>query len=213
MLFLSFSGPASSSRYDPCSLSAADRRRAGESRAARAELDWRVSRVLAAELRMRAGAAQDAEVALSHSRGHALAGLAPVGWKLAVDLERCRMRDVSGLAEWVCDAAEGSLLASEAGQARLRAFHLLWTLKEAMLKALDLPFPAGMRRVGLAVNGDGGMKLRAPSGQWRAQAWELPDQWIAAAAWSASAEGAPRELSTCWIDPVGAESLGCWESA
>ena len=68
------------------------------------------------------------------------------------------MRDVSGLAEWVCDAAEGSLLASEAGQARLRAFHLLWTLKEAMLKALDLPFPAGMRRVGLAVNGDGGMK-------------------------------------------------------
>ena len=98
------------------------------------------------------------------------------------------MRDVSGLAEWVCDAAEGSLLASEAGQARLRAFHLLWTLKEAMLKALDLPFPAGMRRVGLAVNGDGGMKLRAPSGQWRAQAWELPDQWIAAAAWSASAE-------------------------
>ena len=120
------------------------------------------------------------------------------------------MRDVSGLAEWVCDAAEGSLLASEAGQARLRAFHLLWTLKEAMLKALTCRFRPECAR-GPAVNGDGGMKL-SPAAVARA-GLGVAGPVDRGGGVECKRRGAPRELSTCWIDPVGAESLGCWESA
>lgn len=213
MLVLSLGDPTLAASYDSRSLSAADQRRADAPRSARAELDWRVSRVLAARLRLRAGVGRDAPVALSHSRGHALAGLAPADWRLAVDLERCRARDVAALAQWVCDAGERAMLASASEAARLEAFYVLWTVKEALLKALDLPFPAGMRQVGLTLRADGSEALRVSIGRWRAQVWRLPGQWIASAAWNALADGAPRTLSGCWAESDAAEVLGCWDSA
>lgn len=228
MIKLRFGGPAWQFHYDRADLCAADRARAGERRAPRAQRDWQVSRAVAAALRRAAGVAPETTLSLSHKQGHALAGLAPAGWTLAVDLERCQPRDTAALAAWVCTDAEQAALAGIAGvEARLEAFYMVWTLKEALLKAAGLPFPAGMRQVGLGLFGGAGIdtaELRAPGPDWEARAWRLPDGWIAAAAWRAPAAAAEAAaVAVQWQSgneagegplPTGGPALlGRWRSA
>jgi 4'-phosphopantetheinyl transferase len=155
-LKLWWAGPDIAQQYRPDLLQAADRKRAETTRSANAEQDWRVSRALLQQVRVAhpAGAAEPA-LSISHTRGHALIGAAPAGWRIGVDVETIRVRDVASLARWCCSGAEQAALARcEDPGRRLRAFYLLWTVKEAFVKAANLSFPADMRSVGLAPAGD-----------------------------------------------------------
>jgi 4'-phosphopantetheinyl transferase len=181
--------PAAARDYSPSRLRDADVPRAGLRRGARADLEWRVSRALLGqalpENDENAGpagwppAALHLAWSLSHRAGHALVATAPPGWRVGVDLETLRPRDVERLARWCCGEQEiGQLLRlDEAG--RLEHFYVLWTIKEAFVKAAGLAFPADMKRVGLA-----GAALRAPPGCWYAASWAIGAAWIASAVWT-----------------------------
>lgn len=124
---------------------------------------------------------------LSHCRGHALLASAPAGWRIGVDVEMVRQRDVRRLAEWCCTPQEMAALLAREGTAQLEYFYLLWTLKEAFVKAASLDFPAGMRTVGLFPDeGDG--HLRAPAGTWQALGVALAPHWVASVVWTCPAQ-------------------------
>ena len=196
-------------RYRSEDLSAEDALRAPALRSAQAQGDWRVSRALLQSVRQ---AVPDAATSLSHSGGHAVCAAAPRGWTLGADLERVRPRDVLRLADWVCTVAEREALAGLQGAARQRRFYLLWTLKEAFVKAAGLDFPADMAAVGLAPDGQTGWRLRAPPGRWRACSWRLGEDWIASVAWRAQpgSAAAPqwRAGAACVLPPLAI--LGEW---
>lgn len=59
---------------------------------------------------------------------------------------------------------------------------MLWTLKEAFIKAAGLDFPADMAGVGLAP-AHGGLMLRAPAGTWGACSYRVGDEWMASVVW------------------------------
>jgi len=217
MIELCLGTPTWQCRYEPEDLCDADRARLPVARAPRAERDWRVSRAAGSALRRAAGAGRNAPLALSHSNGHALVALAPAGWALGVDLERCRSRDVDALAGWVCTAEERrALMAHADAAARLQYFYVLWTLKESLLKAAGLAFPAGMAQVGLAQAGTPAAVLRAPQGHWQAMAWRLPQDWVAAAAWRPEPGTADAHIdadAVHWLQPAPPlQLLGHWRT-
>ncbi len=173
-------------RYQPQALSPEDARRAPALRSAKAQRDWRVSRALLQDVR--AARADPHALSLSHSGGHALCAQAPAGWAVGADLERMRPRDTQALAAWVCSEAEQAWLSQADASLRHTRFYLLWTLKEAFIKAAGLDFPADMASVGLAPQSAGTLELRPPPGPWQAACWQSVDGWAAAAAWRAPAE-------------------------
>lgn len=212
MIELYFGGPVWQLCYDPMDLSDVDRARAGGRRAPRAEKDWQVSRAVAAALRRATGADRNQPVGLSHSHGHALAGLGPKSRVPGVDLERCRPRDVDALAYWICSDDERHFLDSITDPAtRLEQFYVLWTLKEALVKAATLSFPAGMRQVGLAWHGTAEATVRVVEGSWQAAVWRLPDNWIAAVAWQIDADTVAQERVR-WHQPGRPQELGHWRT-
>lgn len=217
MIHIQFGGPAWQRHYDPENLSDTDRARLSIPRAPRAEKDWQVSRAIAAELRHATGADRHAPLALSHSRGHALAAIAPAPVVLAVDLECCRPRDIEAIARWVCTPEERGALLSEIDPARrLEDFYVLWTLKESLLKAAGLPFPAGMKQVGLAYAGTLATVLRVPHGRWEARIYQLPDDWVAAVVWCVDANAAQTTMVETdvvrWLQPGSPHLLGHWRT-
>ena len=151
--------------YRAADLDLPDRIRVQRQPALAQRRDWQVSRALkhaAAEVR-----------SLSHSQG-AAALLCGIGHDQAagIDIEHCRPRDFHGLAGWIMNAEERQWWAACSNPAT--AFYALWTLKEALIKAADLDFPADMPRVGLhrpassAAVSDG-LHLHAADGQsWTA---------------------------------------------
>lgn len=77
---------------------------------------------------------------LSHSGKHGLIAIVPHG-RLGVDVEECLpRRDFDELSEAVFGPHERSALASVRGRDRARLFFRLWTIKEALIKALGLGF-------------------------------------------------------------------------
>jgi 4'-phosphopantetheinyl transferase len=189
---LGWAVPESAAHYDPAALRPEDGARAGQPRGARAEQDWRASRALLASLPRGSRVAS-----LSHSRGHALCvALAPDApdMRVGVDLERLRPRDVAALSRWVCDAGEQQALAGlRADPARqIEYFYMLWTLKEAFVKAAGLDFPADMQHVGLDGEPGGALRLRPPAGFWRAMLLRLEPDWMAALVWEGDAAASPR---------------------
>ena len=73
---------------------------------------------------------------VSHSGRHGLIALAPTG-RIGVDIEECVPRDdLDRLAGAVFGPAEQTALAAASGDDRIRLFFRLWTLKEAVAKAL-----------------------------------------------------------------------------
>ena len=77
---------------------------------------------------------------LSHSGKHGLIALVPHG-RLGVDVEeRVPRRDFDELSEAVFGPHEQSALARARGRDRVQLFFRLWTIKEALIKALGLGF-------------------------------------------------------------------------
>ena len=130
---------------------------------------------------------------VSHGGRHgliALAGAARVG----VDVEECdARRDLDGLAGRVFTAAEQAQLARADGAAKVRLFFDLWTMKEALMKALGTGFhlspstfeiPPALRRGGRSAD------FRFP--QRPATGWRLENlgtaDFAAAVAWELSPE-------------------------
>ena len=77
---------------------------------------------------------------LSHSRKHGLIALVPHG-RLGVDVEEyVPRRDFDELSEAVFGPHEQSAIACVRGRDRVQLFFRLWTIKEALIKALGLGF-------------------------------------------------------------------------
>jgi len=193
---IAWADPSAAAHYSEASLSPEDARRAVRPRSLKAQRDWEVSRALLQTFREKAAARVHS---LSHSHGHAICGFAPAGGRIGVDIERIKPRDVLALADWVCSPYEKRELRHLSGFRQLQHFYMLWTLKEAFIKAAGLGFPADMSKVGLKEGAAGEDVLNAPLalGPWRAYAWQLRaggGDWVAASVWQASGGGEARPV-------------------
>lgn len=139
---------------------------------------------------------------LSHSGGHAVCAMAPHGWKLGIDLEAVKPRDIDALAQWVCSADERDMLTQAQGDTRLHRFYQLWTLKEAFIKAAGLSFPADMASVGLAPTA-AGVSLRSPAGLWNACSYRAGPNWMVGVVWQEPAGSTVSPAEPRWIGAVG----------
>lgn len=101
------------------------------------------------------GLAAPVSFSVSHGGGHGLVALAPRG-RLGVDVEdRAARVDIDGVGETVFGPGERAEFAAARGEEKRRMFFTLWTLKEALIKALGTGFslnparfeiPPAMRR-------------------------------------------------------------------
>ena len=144
LLQLWFAGPALQVEYDPLALNPEDRAREAARLSARKAYEWRVSRALQRRL-----LDPYRSSSLSHSAGHALWAASSQHEQMGVDLERIRVIDELALGELIAQEDEMRLLRTLQGQDRTRLFFRLWTLKEALVKAVGGDFPADMLRVGI----------------------------------------------------------------
>ncbi|MDE2653076.1 MAG: 4'-phosphopantetheinyl transferase superfamily protein [Gemmatimonadota bacterium] len=86
------------------------------------------------------GAPSDASFNVSHSGGHGLIGFASQEG-LGVDLEvRDPLRDFDGIGGRVYGPRERRALSAAAGSEKAALFYRLWSLKEALIKALGTGF-------------------------------------------------------------------------
>lgn len=110
---------------------------------------------------------------VSHSGSHGLIALAE-HHSLGVDVEeRLPRRDLDGIADSVYGSTERCALATAKGQRKLHLFYRLWSLKEALIKALGSGFsldPAGFEVPEPMLHGarSGTFRFpRTPSTTWR----------------------------------------------
>ena len=95
---------------------------------------------------------------VTHSGNHGLVAFAPAG-RLGVDIEeRVHRRDLDGLITTVLGPTEQAELASAHGYHRMHLFFSLWTIKEALLKALGLGFSLDMSQFEIPLDMCRGMK-------------------------------------------------------
>ncbi|MBF0804409.1 MULTISPECIES: 4'-phosphopantetheinyl transferase superfamily protein [Neisseria] len=139
-------------------------------------LDWQVSRALKQT-------ASGFCLSLSHSNGHAalLAGHTQ-GTSAGVDIEYLRLRDFNRLAKWVFSPEE-CLWWQQSPDPQID-FYRLWTIKEALLKAGRLNFPADMKKVGLDCSPQNPKKIRTaqPGQTWYGQTVKI-NNCIASCVW------------------------------
>ncbi len=77
---------------------------------------------------------------VSHGGAHGLIAFA-AGVSIGVDVEERSPRyDLEGMAERFCGSNERAALATAEGQEKTNLFYRIWTLKEALLKALGTGF-------------------------------------------------------------------------
>jgi 4'-phosphopantetheinyl transferase len=99
-------------------------------------------------------------LSLTHSHGVAVAALGERGVRLGVDLERVEERPEGFLADWFTQAERAFVSGAEAGERALAAT-LVWSAKEAVMKALREGLRIPAKAVEVAPD-------RGPSdGSWR----------------------------------------------
>jgi phosphopantetheinyl transferase len=98
------------------------------------------------------GAPQAAE-SLSHSGGFAALARAPRELRVGVDLELHRMRDTLSIARTAFGETEMQALEGVADSERERLFYGMWTVKEALAKALQLDLLTALRRCEVMTHG------------------------------------------------------------
>ena len=118
------------------------------------------------------GVLANASVNLTHSGNHGLVGIAS-GGQLGIDLEVPVERpNVEGIGQMVFTDNEQSELARASGNEKLNLFYRLWTLKEALIKALGTGFSLNPNQFEIPQ----GMRQGASRGKFRFP--HLPDiQW------------------------------------
>ncbi len=142
---------------------------------------------------------------LSHSDHWAVLALAQ-DMELGVDIEQIRnSRDLLGIAENYYHPDEFAQLRQRQGDEELRFFYQLWTLKEALLKAMGVGISAGLENLnfnlqdGISVSLSPGLRAQSTTDEWQFHQWQLPDTSYCALA-AASAD-LPQ---TCWFDSLQA---------
>lgn len=102
---------------------------------------------------------------VSDSGAHGLIAIAPAG-RLGIDVEeRSDKRDLDGLSETVFGPDERAVVAAAAGQHKIDRFYRLWTVKEALLKALGTGLyldVAGFQAPAALLRGESGAEFRFP---------------------------------------------------
>ncbi|HEY0683530.1 MAG TPA: 4'-phosphopantetheinyl transferase superfamily protein [Steroidobacter sp.] len=174
--------PAAREHFDPSTLSAADRSRLS---ARRRRADFEVSRALLALVD-----AGSTPHSLSHSAEHAALLVAPAGWQVGVDLEINRPRDVLRLACFAFHEREVLAMEAASPEARPQLFYTLWTLKEAVAKALHLDLIDALRQC-VFWKEDGEWQGRVPTiSAWGAAVFQPRPDIFLAAVWIGGSEPA-----------------------
>lgn len=142
---------------------------------------------------------------LSHSGHWALLALAQ-DMELGVDIEQIRdSRDLLGIAENYYHPDEFAQLRQRQGDEQLQFFYQLWTLKEALLKAIGVGISAGLENLNfnlqgaISVNLSPVLQAQSVTDKWQFHQWQLPDTSYCALA--AASGDLPQ---TCWFDPLQA---------
>ena len=140
---------------------------------------------------------------LSHSGHWALLALAR-DMELGVDIEQSRdSRDLLGIAENYYHPDEYAQLRQQQGDEQIRFFYQLWTLKEALLKALGVGISAGLENLNfhlgdaISVSLSPVLQAQSVTDKWQFHQWQLPDTGYCALA--AANTDLPQ---TCWFDPL-----------
>ena len=113
---------------------------------------------------------------VSHSGGHGLIAIAKSEW-LGVDVEeRAPGRDFEGIGSLVYGPVERQLLATASGTDKMQLFFRLWSMKEALIKAIGSGFalnPSRFEVPGPMLRGDRSGVFRFPHAPLHA--WRLLD--------------------------------------
>ncbi|HEY8941503.1 MAG TPA: 4'-phosphopantetheinyl transferase superfamily protein [Cellvibrio sp.] len=140
---------------------------------------------------------------LSHSGHWALLALAQE-MELGVDIEQVRnSRDLLGIAENYYHPDEYAQLRQRHGDEQLRFFYQLWTLKEALLKAMGVGISAGLENLNfdlqnpISVSLSPVLQAQSVTDKWQFHQWQLPDT-----SYCALAVAATDSPQTCWFDPL-----------
>ena len=111
---------------------------------------------------------------LSHTRGMVACALAPPDVAVGVDVESNRRDlDAARLAERFFAATEVAALAALPERGRRERFYDLWTVKEAVVKAVGLALPPALPQVAVTIRSDRDIELtRSPDsagGAWQVE--------------------------------------------
>lgn len=190
-----FATPQGRRHFDPAILTGAQRRRFDAIRNPQRREEFSVSRALLAHAAIPAARS----LSLSHSGGHAALASGPAGYAVGVDLEQHRARDVASIALFAFTEKESSALLALASPERERLFYLLWVMKEALAKALQLPLLKVLRSCGFSQQG-GDWSASLPTRRcWSILAFEpRPEFSLAIASVANEGEDLPgANLATC----------------
>lgn len=159
--------PEAAERFDPAAQSFEDRRRWSRMADHRSRADWMVSRALLAH-----AAGVGSARSLGHSGGFAALALAPADARIGVDLERAdERRDCMRLARSAFSVREAAQMEALPEDLRTERFYVLWTLKEACIKALGLTLLDGLKRCVFLCEG-GLWRSEIPTGgSWEARVY------------------------------------------
>lgn len=175
-LWLAF--PTARAHFDAPKLSEADQARLADFRGSRRRADFEVSRAL-----LSMADVGTAAHSMSHSAEHAALLIAPTGWRVGVDLEINRPRDVLRLAHFAFDEREVRVLESAAPESRQALFYTLWTLKESFAKALQLNLVDALRQCAFWME-EGAWRGQVPTdAAWSAAVFQPGPEIFIAAAW------------------------------
>jgi phosphopantetheinyl transferase (holo-ACP synthase) len=150
-LQLWLAAPEAAQHFDPAQLTDDERDRYARLRRPERRQEFAVSRALRTHARR--GAIQPASESLSHSGGYAALARAHPDLRVGVDLELHQPRDVVATARTAFSEAEAQALAAAASDQRAQLFYAMWTVKEALAKALQLPLLEALRSCVLVVDG------------------------------------------------------------
>ena len=123
-----------------------------------------------------AGRSVDIAFNVSHSGGHGLIAITDKAC-VGVDVEeRAPRRDLDGIGSLVYGPEERRLLETASGREKVHLFYRLWSMKEALIKALGTGFslsPSGFEVPGPMLRGDRSSMFRFP--HLPSQAWRILD--------------------------------------
>ncbi len=142
---------------------------------------------------------------LSHSGHWALLAVANQ-MELGVDIEQIKdSRDLLGIAENYYHPDEFAQLQQRPGDEQTPYFYQLWTLKEALLKALGLGISAGLENLNFSLGSTISVELspvlrqQSVTDKWQFHQWQLSD-----GDYCALAAASPELPTTHWFDPLSA---------
>ena len=157
--------PDAAQHFDPSQLAEDERERMARLRRAARRQEFAVSRALRAHVQR--GAREPASQSLSHSSGHAALARAAPELRVGVDLEVHRSRDALTIARTAFSESEARALEAATSPERERLFYVMWTVKEALAKALRLELLDALRCCEIVVNGSAGhARLATPVAGW-----------------------------------------------